>query len=186
MRRRPLVIALAASPLAAVAARAQEAAPSRKVSAATLHDALSARFPQRLGVVGVLELRVSAPHLLLLPARNKLGATLLLQAQGASLRQPESGEVDLVFALRYEATDRSLRAHEPEVLDLRVSGLSADGAQVFRRVLPRLAREAMGDIVLHRFTPRELALADTLGIEPDAITVEHDGIVVGFVPKPSR
>jgi hypothetical protein len=186
MRRRPLLRLLLAATFAATTARAQDALPRRKVSAAALYEALSARFPLRLGAPGLLELRVGAPRLLLLPARNKLGVTLLVETAGPGLRHAEPGELDLVFALRYESTDRSLRAREPEVLDLRLPGLSPDGARVFRRVLPRLAAEAMAEVVVHRFTAADLALPATLGFEPDTLTVLDDGLLVGFARKSPR
>ena len=40
-----------------------------------------------------------------------------------------------------------------------------------------------GDVVLHRFTERELALPDTMGFEPGTLTVLDDGVDIEFVPK---
>jgi hypothetical protein len=186
MDRRLVIAALACWPGALVLAQQEERRPTHRISAAELHKALSARFPVRLGLAGLLELDVSAPGLLLLPARNKLGASLLAEASGPALRRMQTGEMDLVFALRYEASDQTLRAHQLEVLDVRMPGLSADGLQALQRVLPAVAREAVGEIVMHRFTPRELALPDTMGFEPEKVTVVDDGVVIGFRPKQRR
>jgi hypothetical protein len=46
-----------------------------------------------------------------------------------------------------------------------------------------MAREAVGEVVLHRFAARELALPDTMGFEADEIRVVDDGVVVLFGPK---
>jgi hypothetical protein len=46
--------------------------------------------------------------------------------------------------------------------------------------------EAVGEVVLHEFSPSELALADTMGFEPETITVVDDGLVIGFGPKRRR
>lgn len=182
MDRRRLVFALALAPLAA---RAQDDAqrPRHKISAARLHEALSARFPLGTQLAGVLQLQVSAQALLLLPARNKLGATLVLEVSGPALRRPEQGELDLVFGLRYEPADRSLRAQEPEILEARFPGVRADITQVLQSLLPALSREIAGDLVLHRFAPGDLALSDTMGFEPGRLTVQEDGLLVEFVTK---
>jgi hypothetical protein len=186
MRRRLLFSALACWPAARLLAAGDSARPRHKISAAELHERLSARFPVRLGLAGLLELQVSAPRLLLLPARNKLGASLVAQASGRQLPPTPPGEVDVVFGLRYEAADQTLRAHHPEILDLRLPGLSGDTVQSLQSVLPAMAREAVGEIVLHRFSQRELALPDTMGFEPDQVTVVDDGLLVVFRPKPLR
>lgn len=181
--RRLLITALSCWPATRLLAQDEAPRPRHKISAAQLHEALGARFPLRLGVPGWLELEVRAPRLLLLPPRQKLGASLVAQASGPGLRPLPPGEVDLLFALRYEPTDRTLRAHEPEVLDLRLPGAPPELLAPLRRLLPQLARESVGEVVLHRFTARELALPDTMGFRPDAVTVLDDGLLVLFKPK---
>src|SRR4051812_4792171 len=111
MHRRLLITALACCPAARLLAQADDS-PHYKVSAGQLHEAMSARFPVRLGVPGLLEVQVSALGLLMLPARNKLGASLLAQADGPGAQGAQQGMVDLVFALRYERRDQSIRAYQ--------------------------------------------------------------------------
>jgi hypothetical protein len=182
MRRR-LVLAL---PLLVGATRAwaQEArAPRHRVSAGELHRSLSTRFPVRFTLAGLLALDISAPALLLDARRNRLGATVQAQAGGPALQPMPPGEMDVVFRLRYEPRDRSLRAYEPEILALRWPGLPSEAAASLQRTFPTLAEDALGEIVLHRFTPRELALPETLGFQPESFTVADDGLVVVFGRK---
>ncbi|HSW20205.1 MAG TPA: DUF1439 domain-containing protein [Ramlibacter sp.] len=186
MDRRLLLTALAGWPAGRLLAQDEGPRPRHRIPAAELHEALSARFPVRFGFAGLLELQVSAPRLLLLPARNRLGASLVAQVSGAQLQRMHAGEVDVVFALRYVAADQTVRAHQLEILDLRWPGLPPETAQALQAVLPALARDAVGEIVLHRFSPRELALADTMGFEPQQITVVDDGLVISFGPKQKR
>ena len=186
MHRRLLLSALACWPGAPLLAQEEAPRPRQKISAAQLHQAMSARFPLRVGLPGLLDLQFTAPRLLLLPARNQLGATLQAQASGQALHRTRTGEVDLAFGLRYEATDRSVRAHGLELLDLRIPGLTPEAVQALRRVLPDVAREAVGEVVLHQFAPRDLALPDTMGFEPDRLTVVDDGLFVEFREKPRR
>jgi hypothetical protein len=186
MHRRLLLAALACSPGAPLRAQDDSARPHHKISAGELHRALSARFPLRFGAPGLLEILVSAPRLLLLPARNQLGATLQAVASGDQLRRPQRGEMDIVFSLRYEASDQTVRGHRMDVLELRWPGLSPQGIQTMQQLLPALARDALGEIVLHRFSPRELALPDTMGFQPETLTVLDDGLEISFGPKPRR
>ncbi|HSW20215.1 MAG TPA: DUF1439 domain-containing protein [Ramlibacter sp.] len=186
MDRRLIVTALACWPATRVIAQDSVQRPRHKISAAQLHAALSQRFPVRMGLEGLLEIEVSAPGLLLLPRRNQLGATLQAQVSGLQLPQAQTGEVDVAFALRYEAADQTVRAHGLEVLGLRWPGLAPEALQLLQRVLPAMTRDAVGEVVLQKLSARELALADTMGFEPDKMTVVDDGLVISFGPKQRR
>ncbi|NML46204.1 DUF1439 domain-containing protein [Ramlibacter sp. G-1-2-2] len=184
MQRRLLFSALACWPLTRLLAQEQAERPRLKISAAELHKTLSARFPVRLDLAGLLQLRLDAPALLLLPARQKLGATLQLRATDVQSRQVQAGEMDVAFRLRYEASDRTLRARQLEVLDLRWPGMPPETVAFIQAFAPAAAANALGEIVLHQFAPGDLALADTMGLQPEQITVAEDGIVIWLGNKP--
>ena len=186
MDRRLLLTFLACWPAQRLLAQEEASRPRHKVSAAELHKALSARFPVRAGLPGVLDLQVTAPGLLLMPARNQLGAALQAEIGGAQLRRAHTGELDVVFSVRYERSDQTVRAHRLEVLDVRWPGLPPETQQILRGLLPKMTRDAVGEFVLHRFSPRELALAETMGFEPETMTVVADGLVVIFGPRQPR
>lgn len=181
MDRRLLTLALACWPARGLLAREDGPRPRHKISAGKLFDALSARFPARFRFAGLLELQVSASRLLLLSARNKLGAALLTQVSGLQL----PGEMEIAFAVRYEAADRSIRAHDPEILEVRWPGLPPEAIESLRSVLPAIGRH-VGEVVLHKFSPGEFALADTMGLEPEAIRVVDDGLVIFFGARRGR
>ena len=182
MRRRQIVTALA---LCATACAAQQppARPRHKITAGELYEALSSRFPVRRGLAGMLALEISATQLLLRPDRNQLGAALLAELRG--VRQLQAGEMDLMFSLRYEPSDQTVRARNPEILDVRWPGAPPEALRALQGMLPRVASD-LGEFVLHRFTQRELALPQTMGFEPQELTVVEDGLVVFFGPKPIR
>jgi hypothetical protein len=46
-----------------------------------------------------------------------------------------------------------------------------------------LARQSFGEVVLHHLRPRDLALADAMGLQPGDITVTPEGLRIGFVNK---
>jgi hypothetical protein len=185
MDRRSFVIALAGWP--ALPLRAQDdPRPRHKISPAQLYESLSARFPLRLGIPGLAQVQVNAPGLLLLPDRNKLGASLHAEASGSAIGRAPPGVLDLVFALRYESTDRSIRAHEPEILVIDWPRLTVEAQQALQALLPDMARQMAAELVLHRFTARDLALPDTMGFEPSTLTVVADGVLVEFREKRMR
>ncbi|MDB5896525.1 MAG: hypothetical protein JWP22_11 [Ramlibacter sp.] len=182
MRRRLMIAGLSSLPVQRLFAQEQRPRPHYKVSAGQLFEAMAARFPVRLGLAGILQLQVSAPRLLLLPARNRVGATLLTQLDGVQLPQRSSGELDLLFALRYEAADQTVRAHHPEIADLRWPGLPAETRPALQALLPAVAPR-LGELVLHKFSPAQLAVAQTMGFEPEEFTVMDDGLMIFFGPK---
>lgn len=183
MERRALLVAgLAAWPVRPLLAAGEDARPRHKISAATLFDALSERFPMRAGFGPLLQLRVDAQQLLLQPARNRLGASLSGKLDGLQAGAAKRGEVDLVFALRYEPSDRTLRAHQAEVLDVRWPGLPQESLQPLRSLLREMAQH-VGEVVLHKLEPGDLALADTMGLEPQELQVVDDGLMVFFAAK---
>jgi hypothetical protein len=186
MDRRLLLAALGCWPAGRLFAQGGEPRPRRKVSAAELYEALSRHFPTRVGMEGLLQMEVSAPGLLLLPARNKLGASLAAQPSGPGRPLLQAGEIDVVFALRYEREDRSIRGHDAEVLDVRLPGMPPEFMRMLRQHLAQSAREGFGEVLLHQFSERELALPDTMGFEPGKLTVLADGLLVEFAPKPRR
>ena len=137
----------------------------------------------RYQVPGLFDLDVREPHLRLLPESNRVGTEMSLEASGPGLRRSYSGEFDLDFALRYEPSDQSIRAYRLQVHSLRLTGLPAQAAAVLEAYGSALAEQSLLELVLHRLGSRDLALADTMGLEPGTITVTEQGLVIGFVPK---
>ncbi|AEG93857.1 Conserved hypothetical protein [Ramlibacter tataouinensis TTB310] len=169
--------------LGAAACAATGAQPRYTISAGTLQRAAAERFPLRYPVAGLIELEVAPPQLTLRPERNRIASTLPVSAAGPALQQRYGGQLDLEFGLRYEPSDQTVRAHQLEVRSLRLPGLSPGAQALINGYLPALAREALGDVVLHQLQPGDLALADGLGFQPDTLTVTADGVVVGFAPR---
>ena len=188
MQRRQMLQLATRLTLAAAACALQpvQAQPSYTVTAEQMREALARRFPRRYKAGGFLALDMQAPALRLLPKENRLGADIQLEASGPALPDRHSGVFDLDFALRYEASDQSIRAHQLKVNTLRFSGMPPRQAELLSAYGPTLAEQALRDVVLHQLRPQDLMLADGLGMEPGAITVTARGLSVGFVTKPLR
>lgn len=160
--------------------------PSYKISAEQLQQAVRQRFPLRHQVEGLLNFDVQEPHLRLLPEQNRIASEMRVDVAGPALRRSYTGALEFDFELRYEPADQSIRAHRLRVHSLRLSGLPARTAEMLDAYGPKLAEQALHEVVLHRLRPQDLALADAMGVQPAVITVTPQGLVVGFETKQAR
>jgi hypothetical protein len=156
------------------------------VTADQLQRAVAQRFPLRYPMGGLMDLNLQAPVLRLLPALNRLGTEMAVQASGLALGRSYAGAFDLDFGLRYEASDRTVRAHQLRVNSLRFADLPPGPSALLDTYGPALAEQTLREVVLHRLRPQDLALPDGLGLQPDRITVTPQGLLIGFVAKPLR
>ncbi|MDB5891338.1 MAG: putative transrane protein [Polaromonas sp.] len=160
-----------------------QAQPTYKVSAAQLQRTVAERFPRSYPVGGLLDITLQAPRLRLLPASNRLGTVMPIEAAGPALRRAYGGTFDTEFALRYEPADRTLRAHQLRVNALRLDGLPPGQAALLEAYGPALAEQALQDAVLHQLTTQDLTLPHSMGLQPGSITVTAQGLVIDFVDK---
>jgi hypothetical protein len=186
MHRRAAFLAFAGALLAGCAAPggARASVPSYRVPLVQLQEMVARRFPLRYPVAGLFDVSLDAPRLHVLPDLDRLGCELPLRAGGVALRRSYAGQVDLDFGLRYEPSDQTVRAHHLRVEALRLDGLTGPAQALLEQSVSDLARQAMLEVVLHKLRPQDLALADAMGLQPGAITVTWDGLLVEFVNKP--
>lgn len=160
--------------------------PQYKVSAALLQQVVAQRFPLRYPMPGLLNLDMQVPRLSLLPPQNRLGAEMALVAAGPALHGSHQGTLELDFALRYEASDLTVRAYQLRFKRLTIPSLQPGIVALLNTYGPTLTEQALLEVVVHRLQPSDLALPDGLGMQPGSITVTDTGLVIGFVPKPLK
>ncbi len=88
------------------------------------------------------------------------------------------------FALRYEASDRTLRAHQIRLARLDFPSLKPAVVQLLNTYAPALAEQSLREVTLHQLRPQDTAVLDGLGLQPGPITVTAEGLTVAFVGKP--
>ena len=164
--------------------RSAVAQPRYTVLLAQLQDMVAPKFPRSVPVQGLFDLTLQAPRLRLLPEVNRLGAAMVVDAAGAALRRSHAGTFNVEFALRYEATDRSLRAHQITLGRLAFPSLRPAVTDLLNAYAPVLAEQLLGEVTLHQLRPQDTALFDGLGLQPGPITVTAQGLTVAFVSKP--
>ena len=187
VHRRSLLIAatrgLALSAGAWAACGPAQALPSYTLPLAQLQEMAARKFPRSVPVQGLFNLTVQAPQLRLLPAVNRLGAAMAVEAAGPALRRSHEGLFDVEFALRYEPSDRSLRAHQIQLGRLEFPTLKPAVAELINAYAPALAEQSLREVTLHQLRPQDTAVFDGLGLQPGPITVTDKGLVVEFVAQ---
>ena len=153
------------------------------VSLAELLAMLSERFPRRFPLAGLATLELLSPGLALRPEANRLRARVPAVLSGPAVGMPREGVLEVEFGLRYEPKDRTLRAHDIVFHSLEMEGLEPAAAALLQAWAPRLARRALGEVVLHRLEEKDLALLDGLGLQPGAIAVTDQGLSIAFVRR---
>lgn len=176
--------AMAVATVAVATLQSVQAQPSYTVSVERLQREVAQRFPLRYPVAQLLDLNIQAPQLQLLPQQNRINANMAVEATGPLLRRGHSGAFDVDFALRYEASDNTIRAYQLNFQNLRISGLTPQASELLNAYGPALTKQTLQEVVLHQFRREDLTMADALGMQPDSITVTDKGLVIGFVPKP--
>ena len=174
------IVLLAFSMLACSTLTAQ---PRFVVSKDQLQQVVVKRFPLRYPVAGLLNLEVQAPEIRLLPEQNRLNAVMAVEASGAALNRKQTGTFEVEFALRYEVSDRTLRATALRFKRLSFPGLQPMASEMLNLYGQTLSEKALLEVVLHTLKPQDLGMADGLGMQPGSITVTDKGLVVDFVKK---
>ena len=176
-------ITLAAVAFAAMGCNTLTAQPRFTVSKDQLQQVVGQRFPLRYPVAGLLNLEVQAPELRLLPEQNQLNATMAVEASGAALNRKQAGTFEVAFGLRYEVSDRTLRATALRFKRLDFPGLRPEASQMLNLYGQSLSEKALLEVVLHQLRPQDMAMADAMGMKPGSITVTDKGLVFDFVAK---
>jgi len=160
------------------------ATPRYTVPREEIEEAAKERFPLRYALNQLVSLTVQPPRIGLRPEANRLNADMAVQAAGPLLGRAYAGRLDVDFGLRYEPKDRTLRAHGLKIRTLDFPDLPPEAALLLAQYAPQIARQSLGEVVLHTLRPQDLALPDGLGMQPGAITVTARGLAVELVPKP--
>lgn len=167
-------------------AESAPALPRITVPQDLLQTEVAKRFPVRYPVAGLVSLDLGAPRLGLLPAQNRLRAEMPVSAAGPALARTQQGSFTVDFALRYEHSDRSLRAHQLKVYRFRFPGLQPEAVDLLNTYAPALAEQSLREVVLYQLPQKEAAMADLLGLRPGQITVTEQGLLVELVQRPPQ
>lgn len=183
LARRTLLSSFAALPLLCVLAGCAGglgAPRSLEVGAAELERRLRERMPLRQSVGGIVDVTANLAGLRLLPDEDRLAAEMKFVSSGPLLPQPWHGSFDLLFGLRYDAGDHSLRAHQLELQSLRLPMVMGRSSQLLQQALNAVSQQLAQEVVLHRFSPDDVQRLESFGLQPQSVNVTPRGLVVGL------
>lgn len=183
MFRRRLLLAAAASCTLWVSACSQAVPTKISVTQAQLEQGLQTHFPKQFPIAGLLQMNMQQPQLQLQPGSNQLQTTLHVALSGPALHTTLTGQMQLRFGLYYEPKDRSVRAQRVEVLSLQLPDANPAIADMVQTYGLRLAEQALQGFSLYTVKAEDLELADSLGLQPGAITVTATGLDVAIESK---
>lgn len=150
------------------------------VSQAELQALLERQFPHQRRLLEVIDVAIGRPALRLLPERNRLATELELSATERLSGRSARGSLSLDYALRYEASDASVRLTQVRVQQVRLefgSGtLSPSGA----RLGGLLAERLLDDVAVWRADPRRLQQLQRAGVAAADIAVTAGGVDIRF------
>jgi len=149
------------------------------LSEAEIARRIEQRFPYDKRLLDILDVRVDAPRVRLLPQRNRVATELDIQASERLFGRSLHGTLALDYALRYDERDQSVKLADVRVERLDIEGLAQPLAA---RLAPLLAEPLLKDLPLHRFKPEDLQTAARLGLRPGTVTVTERGVEITLEP----
>lgn len=182
MTRRPLLLLLPALALAGCAGLAGPKVVT--LDEAELARLVARNFPLERRALEVLELRLDAPRVALLPQSNRLATEFEVQALERLSARRYLGRLALEYGLRYDEAAQAVRLADVRVRRLQFDGASESLQPLLDRLGSLLAEQVLRDAVIYRFKPEDLEKAGRRGYRPGAVTVTARGVEITLVPLP--
>ncbi|WP_249728977.1 DUF1439 domain-containing protein [Acidovorax sp. CCYZU-2555] len=187
LRRRFLLSSLVSTTLLSTACSGKALPRNVIVSAEKLQQAVAQRFPRPYPVAGLLQLQLQAPQLQLLPQVDLIKAQFIANLSGPVLKQGYDGRMEADFGLRYEPSDRTVRAQRVKVHSLALDGLPPALTEMLNTYGSSIAEQALGDMVLYQMQEKDTALMDSLDLQPGVMRVTTQGLEIALDRKtPAR
>ena len=185
-RRRLLLLGLAPLGLA-LAGCGNLGLPSQlTLSQAELDERLARRFPRTQRLLEVLDLTLSAPHVVMLPAQNRLACDFALQLRERLFDSSHAGRIGFDTALRWEPLDATLRLSQVNVQRLELDTLPRALPAPSQRLGRLLAEQLLEGLVLWQMPEEQRRRLQGAGLGVGPIDVTEQGLVVHFTPASAR
>lgn len=151
---------------------------------AELTRLLAQNFPIERRALEILDLRLEAPRVTLLPQSNRLATEFELQALERLSARRYLGRLAMEYGLRYDESTQAVRLADVRVQRLQFDGASAQLQLLLDRLGGLFAEQLLRDAVIYRFTPQDLERAGRRGYQPGAVTVTARGVEIALTPLP--
>ena len=154
---------------------------SIEVPQARLEAALARRFPLETRAGELFLVKVGPPRLTLLADSNRLRLDFAVEAADRVVRSAVRGDLGLSFALRWEASDTSVRLADVRVERIELQGVPQRWRKDVESAAAAVVEKLLEGMALHTFSADELARAR--GWRPGAIRVTPTGLLIELLPS---
>lgn len=139
-------------------------------------------FPVDRRLLDVLDVSVSTPKVQLLADRNRIGTELTISTRDRLFGGSWQGRLQLDSALRWEASDQTVRLVRVQVHEFRLDGGGSMARSQAERLGAVLAEKVLEDSVLYRLPPERAAALQRQGVVPASLAVTRRGLEITFQP----
>jgi hypothetical protein len=154
------------------------------LSEAELERLVDRQFPFDRRLLEVVDVKVGAPALRLLPERNRLATELQVDLAERLFGRAIGGRIALDYALRWDAPAQALKLADVRVGSVQLDAATGTLAAAARGLGPLLAEQVLEGAAIWR--PRPDELRDKLGgqWQPGAVTVTSRGVEITLERRP--
>ncbi len=153
------------------------------ISESQLALLLARQFPMERKVLEVVDLQITNPQLTLIPQGNRVGTELDVSALDRLFGSSANGHVKLDYALRFQASDHTIRMTQVRVRELTLSSGSSNLHGAAQRIGGLVAENALENLVLYRMKPAQADEMDRLNLVASPITVTPQGLHMSVSPR---
>lgn len=159
--------------------------PTVTLSEADIARVMERHFPLDRSLLDIFDVTVNAPRIRLLPERNRLAAVVGVRARNRLLGLGWQGQLDFDAALRWDATDQTVRLSQVRVQDLAFVDPGAFNRNTVERLGAALAERVLEGSAIYRLPAERAAQLRAKGYVPGGVNVTPRGLEIGFVPLPT-
>lgn len=153
------------------------------ISESRLLAMVAKQFPVKKKYLELFEVSLAEPSLRLMPEANRIGTRLNYAASTVlNSKNPWSGQMELSYGLRYQASDLTVRLDQVRMEGFLVDGVPSSYAQQLRGAGTQIAETMLQDLVVHQFKPEDLRTVEGLGYQPGTLKVVPGGLRLQLDP----
>lgn len=146
---------------------------------------LQQRFPLDTRAYEVLDVRVEAPRLRLLPERNRIAARVDLTVRDRLFGSRRRAEMAFDAVLKLDPREQTLRLGDAYVSELVLREGVTDAATPLPRIGAWVAERLLEGLVIYTLPPEQRERLHRQGVAPGAVTVQREGVEIRLVPASS-
>jgi hypothetical protein len=152
------------------------------LSAREIEHLLERRFPLERRLLELFDVTLARPRLALWPQRNRLAAAFDFEARERLLGTRSQGRLDFDAALRWQASDRSLRLWQVRVQEFSLDRTGRAPRSGAERLGGALVERVLEDLPIYTLSEERAERLRREGWVPGSVNVTAHGVEVTLEP----